>query len=155
MRMPSKIIAILVLVLAVFVISGPASAQSKTETYLGDAEMCLETVRIKETRIIDDQTVLFIMRSGELYLNRLPVKCVGLRIAGGFGYGTSISKLCKQDPITTVGPGSAPGSTCFLGEFHRFKSEMKVSEAVKLLEGGLLDELVAEGAFQEAFPEKK
>ena len=95
------------------------------------------------------------MRSGELYLNRLPVKYAGLRIAGGFGYGTSIARLCKQDRTATVGAGSAPGNTCFLGEFHRFKPEMKVSEAVKLLEGGLLDELVAEGAFQEAFPEKK
>lgn len=153
MRLKYFIIAFLLT--TVFVIPRLVSAESKTETYLGDAEMCLETVRIKETRIIDDQTVLFIMRSGELYLNRLPIKCIGLRIAGGFGYETSIAKLCKQDIVTTVGPGSAPGNTCVLGEFHRLKVEMKASDAVKLLEDGLLEELVAEGAFQEAFPAKE
>jgi len=144
------IVSILVLLAAVLAVPGPAAAESKAEIYLGKTEMCLESYQIKETRIIDDQTILFIMRSGGLYLNRLPVRCVGLRIAGGFGYSTSIAKLCKQDAITVTGPGSTAGTTCMLGEFHAFnKQEMKVSEVIKLLEDGLLDELVAEGAFQE------
>jgi hypothetical protein len=150
-----SVVSILVLLALVVMVPGLASAESKAEMYLGEAEMCLETYQIKETRIIDDQTILFIMRSGGLYLNRLPVRCVGLRIADGFGYSTRIAKLCKQDRITVTTPGSMPGSTCMLGEFHPFdKHEMKTTEVIKLIEGGLLEELVAEGVFKEVFTEK-
>jgi hypothetical protein len=148
-------ISILVLMAVAFMVPGLASAESKAEKYLGETEMCLETYQIKETRIIDNQTILFIMRSGGLYLNRLPVRCVGLRIADGFAYSTRIAKLCKQDRITVTSHGSMPGNTCMLGEFHQFnKQGMKTSEVIKLLEDGLLEELVAEGVFQEIFTEK-
>jgi hypothetical protein len=151
-----NVVSILVLLALAMMVPGLASAESKAEMYLGEAEMCLETYQIKETRIIDDQTILFIMRSGGLYLNRLPVRCVGLRIADGFGYSTRIAKLCKQDRITVTSPGSAPGNTCMLGDFLPFnKHEMKNAEVIKLLRDGLLEELVAEGAFQEIGAEKK
>ena len=129
-----------------------ALAASKPEQYLGEAEMCVDVYRIKETRIIDNQTILFIMRGGERYLNRLPVKCSGLVIGDGFGYETSITKLCMQDSIKVISPGSAPGNTCLLGEFIPFKVDMRDSDAVKLLKDGLLEELVSEGAFEEVFP---
>ena len=132
-----------------------AGAESKADKYLGEKEMCLETARIKETRILDDQTILFEERGGAFYLNRLPVRSPGLKIAGGFSYSTSIAKLCRQDSIKVISPGSAPTSTALLGEFVQFKEKGTVDKIEKLLTGGLLKELVAEGAFKEAFPEKK
>jgi len=132
-----------------------AGAESKADKYLGEKEMCLETARIKETRILDDQTILFEERGGAFYLNRLPVRSPGLKIAGGFSYSTSIAKLCRQDSIKVISPGSAPTSTALLGEFVQFKEKGTVDKVEKLLTGGLLKELVAEGAFKEAFPEKK
>jgi hypothetical protein len=42
-----------------------------------------------------------------------------------------------------------------LGDFVRFKEKGNLSNVQKLMEDGLLKELVAEGAFKEAFPEKK
>jgi hypothetical protein len=132
-----------------------AIAETKSEKYLGKKESCIETIRIKETRILDDQTILFEMRGGEFYINRLPVKCASLRIAGGFSYTTSIAKLCKQDIIKVVQPSSAPSQTCSIGEFVEFKEKGTVDKIQKMLEDGLLKELVAEGVFETAFPEKK
>lgn len=132
-----------------------ASAETNSEKYLGDKEMCLETVRIKETRILDDQTILFEMRGGGFYINRLPVPSPGLKIAGGFSYSTSIAKLCRQDSIKVISPGSAPTGTALLGEFVQFKEKGTVDQIEKILTDGLLKGLVEEGAFKEAFPEKK
>lgn len=130
-----------------------AMAETKTEKYLGEKEMCLETVRIKETRILDNQTILFEMRGGNFYLNRLPVASPGLKIAGGFSYSTSIAKLCKQDSIKLVSRGSEPTSTAMLGDFIQFKEKGTIDKVEKLLTDGLLEELVAEGAFKDAFPQ--
>lgn len=132
-----------------------AMAETKSEKYLGKKESCIEVVRIKETRILDDQTILFGMRGGEFYLNRLPVRCISLKIAGGFSYSTSIDKLCKQDTIKVVQPGSAPGQTCSIGEFVEFKEKGTIDKIEKMLEDGLLKDLVAEGVFETAFPQKK
>jgi hypothetical protein len=132
-----------------------AGAESKADKYLGEKKMCLETARIKETRILDDQTILFEERGGTFYINRLPVRSPGLKIAGGFSYSTSIAKLCGQDSVKVISPGSAPTSTALLGEFVQFKETGTVDKVEKLLTDGLLKELVAEGAFRDAFPEKK
>lgn len=143
------------LLIGSFFVCHGAFAASKTQQYLGEPETCLDVYRIKETRIIDNQTILFIMRGGNRYLNRLPVSCSGLVIADGFSYGTSIAKLCMQDSITILSPGSTLGSTCPLGKFIPFKADMKDSAAVRLLTDGLLEELVSEGAFEEAFSADK
>lgn len=127
-------------------------AQTKAEQYLGQKENCVEVARIKETRILDDQTVLFEMRGGPIYINRFPVKCAGLKVAGGFGYATSFQKLCKQDRIKVTGRA---GSQCPIGEFIEFKEKGTLSEVDKLLSNGLLKDLADENAFESAFPEKK
>jgi len=143
------------IIFSMLLFSVNAMAESKADKYLGEKEMCLETVRIKETRILDDQTILFEMVGGTIYINRLLVPCFGLKISGGFKYSTSIDKLCKQDNVRVVETGSKLGSTCMLGDFVQFKEKGNLNNVQKLMEGGLLKELVAEGAFKEAFPEKK
>jgi hypothetical protein len=132
-----------------------AMAQSKADKYLGKSEMCLETERIKETRILDDQTILFEMLGGTIYLTRLPVKCNSLNISGGFQYSTSNNKLCKQDNIRVIEPGQNLGSSCPLGEFFLYKEKGTLDEVERLLKGGLLKELVDENIFESAFPEKR
>jgi hypothetical protein len=144
-------------VLMVAILSGAfflstASAQSEGEQYLGTPETCIDTPRIKETLVLDNQTILFRMLSGELYLNRLVVPCTGLKIAGAFGYETSIAKLCKQDSVSVIEPSNAPSATCMLGDFLPFKFEGTYNEAVKLLRDGLLAELSKEGAFKDLYP---
>ena len=130
-------------------------AESKAETYLGAPEMCLDTPRIKETMIVDDETILFKMQGGGVFINRLPSQCPGLKIADGFSHSTSISKICKQDIISVLWPDSVSSGKCGLGDFLPFQYEGKSKDAIKLLKEGLMDELVAEGAFKEAFPGNK
>jgi hypothetical protein len=151
MKKRLSIVLIPALILCIFSTPTGALAGPKADQYLGEPEMCIDVHRIKETRIIDNQTILFIMRGGTRYLNRLPVPCTGLVIGDGFAYSTSISKLCMQDSIDVLNTGSALGNTCPLGKFLPFKADMRDSKAVKLLKEGLLDELVSEGTFEETF----
>jgi len=119
--------------------SSSVFSESQAGKYFGEREMCLDTVRIKETRVLDDQTILLETYGGAVYISRLPARCSGLRMAGGFSYGTAISKLCKQDIITVVEQGSGLGSKCGMGEFIRIKDVTRLSDAVKLLKNGILE----------------
>ena len=148
-------ITVLTLFLFSTLFSSSVFAESQADKYLGEREMCLDVVRIKETRILDDQTILFETVGGAIYISRLPARCSGLRIAGAFSYGTAISKLCKQDIIAVVESGSGLGSRCGMGEFIRIKDVRRLSDAVKLLKNGVLEALVEEGVFETAFPPEK
>ncbi len=130
-------------------------AESQADKYLGERKMCLDTFRIKETLVLDDQTILFETYGGAVYISRLPVRCVGLRIAGGFSYSTSINKLCKQDIIEIVNQSPFRGTRCGLGEFILIKGVKRLRDASKLLKSGVLEALVNEGVFETAFPAKK
>jgi hypothetical protein len=151
----SIIITALTLFLFSTFFSSSVFAESQADKYLGEKKMCLDVVRIKETRILDDQTILLETYGGAVYISRLPARCTDLRIAGGFSYNTAISKLCKQDIITVVEQGSGIGNRCGIGEFIRIKDVRRLSDAVKLLENGVLEALVEEGAFETAFPPEK
>jgi len=95
----------------------PAPAEEK----LIDAEQCLYTRSIDRTRIVDNQNVLFYMRNGDVYLNKLPRECPGLALEDTFMYRTSTSQLCRADVITVlqnIGFGFQPGVSCGLGMFR-------------------------------------
>jgi hypothetical protein len=130
-------------------------AESLADKYLGERKTCLDLVRIKETRILDDQTILFETYGGAVYMSRLPARCVGLRSAGGFSYSTSITKLCKQDIIEIVKQSPFRGSQCGLGEFILIKGVKRLRDAAKRLEDGLLEALIEEDVFEKAFPAEK
>ncbi|MFH1673539.1 MAG: hypothetical protein ABIF87_08985, partial [Pseudomonadota bacterium] len=140
--------SIAITALAFFLVSALFSsnifAESQADKYLGERDMCLDVIQIKETRILDDQTILFETLGGAIYISRLPARCTGLWIAGGFSYKTTIRKLCKQEIIQVVGPGGGLGSKCGMGEFVRVKDVRRLSDAVKLLENGTLEALVEE-----------
>jgi len=132
-----------------------AQAESQIEKYLGEREMCLDVFRIKESLVLDDQCIIFETYEGRFYVNRLPVRCPGLRIGNGFAYETHYDKFCKQEIIEVLEYGSAVKSPCALGEFVRFKYKGTISNVAKLLKDGLLEALIQEGAFEEAFPAEK
>jgi hypothetical protein len=126
--------------------------ESQSDKYLREREACLDVMRIKETKVFDDQTILFEAYGGTVYICRLPARCVGLKISGGFSYDGSMGKLCKQDIIRVVDVGTGPVSTCGMGEFIRMKDINRLRDAVKLLKNGVLEGLVEEGVFETAFP---
>jgi hypothetical protein len=149
-------IVIFTLLVASTLLSSLVLAETQADKYLGEKETCLNLTTIKETRILDEQTILFETYGGTVYINRLPAQCFGLRISGSFSYETSISKLCKWDIITVFETGSGVSAKCGLGEFIQIKGVSRLSEGMKLLEkNGILEALVEEGVFETAFPTKK
>lgn len=81
---------------------------------------CLQIVQIKNTRIVDDQNIVFETRGREFYNNHLPRKCPGLKSADKFRYKTSQSVLCNVDIITVLldaGSSLMDGASCGLGIF--------------------------------------
>ena len=147
-----KIFSILAGLFLLLICSVPATVTAKesaTTLHIGKPVMCLTLSRIDETIILDDQTILIKMIGNALYLNRLPQPCYGLKTGDGFGYDTSIDKLCKQDIITVLSSASVVGNHCGLGEFYPLFHDGTTRQAVKALRNGGLEKLVKENAFSE------
>ncbi len=82
-------------------------------------ETCLSLASIRESRVIDDKTIDFIMNGGKIYRNTLPYACPSLGFEKAFGYSTSLSQLCSTDIIRVIHQGGGPrfGAGCGLGKF--------------------------------------
>lgn len=134
--------------------AAPAAGQSAAEKYLGEHEMCLDSVRTKRSYVLDNQTILFDANNGTVYINRLPARCPGLNVQKGFAYDSFDPRLCKQEIITVI-QTFGPGATCGIGDFVELKGVKSIEEGRRLLKDeGVLDQLVAEKAFPELFPKK-
>ncbi|OYT69033.1 MAG: hypothetical protein CFK52_14160 [Chloracidobacterium sp. CP2_5A] len=113
-------------------LAAPALAESRSErraaqmsawVEAGDPQDCIQLNRIRETRVLSDQVIDFIMDNGQLFRNTLPAKCPQLGFQESFGYQTSINQLCNVDIITVIIPGIGPntGASCGLGRFTPMK----------------------------------
>lgn len=100
----------------------PARAQEAVVP-AGDPVSCIETNRIRNTNVIDDQTIDFHMNNGDILRNTLPNRCPSLGFEKSFAYKTSIARLCNVDIITVLysGGGVRRGASCGLGEFQPIK----------------------------------
>ena len=97
-------------------------------------EDCVSIPRIRDTDIIDDRTILFEMKGGQIYRNTLPRKCPGLRRSDAFMYKTRLSQLCAIDTISVLnrlGGGFTRGPSCGLGKFYPISED----EAIRLKQG--------------------
>ncbi|MDZ7642857.1 MAG: DUF6491 family protein [Woeseiaceae bacterium] len=89
-------------------------------------ESCILLQRIDRTEILDNQNILFYMRGGDIYLNRLRNRCPGLRRNEPIMYNTTSSQLCDLDRISVLynrGGGLSPGASCRLGRFLPISEE--------------------------------
>ena len=92
----------------------------------GERVRCLSTSRIENTKIIDDQHILFHTAGHETFINRLPRRCRGLQVQGGFTYTLrGLDKLCDVDVVTPVETGAVPSGPCPLGQFDRVTKAKK------------------------------
>lgn len=89
-------------VMAVLALTGaPALAED------GEEQQCIRLSAIDQTPVIDNQTILVEMKgNGGFKRIDLRNRCSGLKIEGGFGYSTSINRLCKQDRLTVLRAGT-------------------------------------------------
>ncbi len=87
---------------------------------------CIDTRRISNTQIIDQQNILFHMRDRTIYHNELPRRCSGLRSGKTISYRTTLSRLCSNDFITLLdnfGVSMSRGPSCGLGKFRPVSKE--------------------------------
>lgn len=94
----------------------PAATQDD-EDY--EPRRCISLAVIDHTEVIDDQTVVFHMKNGDIFLNHLDRTCPTLAPGEVFSYRTASRQLCSVDFIT-VHPDfpRAGGISCRLGMFQ-------------------------------------
>ena len=82
-------------------------------TQTGERRNCVDETRVQHTIILDDSTVIFQLKNGRTYANRLPDACEGLTGAPLISYSTANAQgLCREDVIFAQ-------TFCYLGVFHR------------------------------------
>ncbi len=117
-----------ILIGSIITMGGAAYAgknSSKDDKYViekvGEPKTCINRSQIRDTDVIDDQTIDFRMRGGAIYRNKLPNKCSGLGFEEAFSYRTSTNRLCNVDIIRvldhTAGRIDTRGA-CGLGKFQ-------------------------------------
>lgn len=91
----------------------------------GEVKRCISLNRIQNTRVLDDQTILFKMRGRKHYVNRLSHACPSLKREERFMYKTSIGQLCSIDIITVLDSFGRSWASCGLGKFEEIKLKPK------------------------------
>lgn len=111
----------------------PAKApepQSAAATDASTGLLCVNLAQIRETKVVDDNTIDFILRSGDTLRNTLPYKCPSLGFEEAFTYSTSLTQLCSTDIIRVIHQGGGPqlGASCGLGKFVPYTPPAKPEE---------------------------
>ena len=92
-----------------------------------DAVQCVRINDIEGIDIVDSRTLVFRMRGDEVYENKLPFECPGLKRDDTLMYRASVGQLCNIDIVTVLedwGFGFAPGASCGLGMFNPITDEI-------------------------------
>ena len=98
-------------------------------TATGHTQQCVKRSFIRDTRVLDDTTILFVMNGGKVYRNVLPHRCSGLSANRTFSYELPVDRLCNTDVISVLSTGSIVPlrNRCGLGSFELL--ERKTAEA--------------------------
>ena len=83
----------------------------------GPALSCIDTQRIRNTRVHGNRTIDFQMVGKETYRNTLPYTCPELGFEERFAYSLAIPRLCSTDIVTVLHSDGSRGASCGLGEF--------------------------------------
>lgn len=114
---------------ALALVGGAAQAKKKEPkpdnlVAVGKPVDCISPSRLRNTRVIDDQTIDFVMYNGDIYRNRLPYSCPSLKFEERFAYKLQTDQLCSIDMITvlqSLGGGLRQGASCGLGPFQKME----------------------------------
>ncbi len=108
---------------------------SKDDKYIiktvGEPKSCVRRSDIRSTDVIDDSTIDFKMRNGDIYRNRLPNRCNGLGFEEAFSYRTSVNQLCHVDIIRVLdhtGGRLGTRAACGLGKFQKIEKSKRPAE---------------------------
>jgi len=97
----------------------------------GKSKSCVSLRSLRESRILDDQTIFFGGIGKYVYFNRLPRRCARLASEERFAYSTSVGQLCKSDYITVLNSMGTPLNSCGLGKFEQWEKKPKSKSTPK------------------------
>ena len=90
-------------------------------TPTGQIKNCISLNLLRESRVIDNQTIFFRGSGRTAYLNKLPRTCSRLDVEERFAYRVSIGQLCHSDVITIVDNFGRSLNRCGLGKFEELQ----------------------------------
>lgn len=98
----------------------------------GETQFCISGDRIKRTKVIDNETILFLTYDDGYFLNKLPRRCTGLKIANGFSFDTrGTNDVCGSTTIDVIDSDGATGKFCGLGKFEKMVRTQGADDAKK------------------------
>jgi len=80
----------------------------------GGNGVCLQASQIDHTDILDDSAIVFYMKTGKPYVNKLRIPCSSLKLEGGFAFESDSSDICSASQTIRV---LRSGNFCELGQF--------------------------------------
>lgn len=80
------------------------------------ASSCINPTEITRQTIVSDQEIRFELRNGEVWVNRLPRACHGLKFQQGFEWEVRGTLVCSNEERIRV---KEEGTPCLLGEFAK------------------------------------
>ena len=86
----------------------------------GKVENCVPMRSLRQSHILDDQTIFFESIGRRGYINRMPNKCAGLLREERFAYSNSFGSLCRAQIITVLDSFGRSWGSCGLGEFEEY-----------------------------------
>ena len=81
---------------------------------------CINPTEITRQEILSDQEIRFELRNGDVWVNRLPRVCPGLKSQQGFAWDVRGTLVCSNEQRITV---KDEGTPCMLGEFAKLPAE--------------------------------
>jgi len=79
-----------------------------------DADICLSPRDVDHTRVLSDNEILYVMKSGKNWKNTLRKSCPGLGFERAFSETIVADGICSNRQMITV---INRGTPCFLGTF--------------------------------------
>jgi hypothetical protein len=100
----------------------------------GVTKSCVSLRFLRDSTIIDDQTIFFKGVGKKGYMNRLPHRCPRLASEERFMYSTSIAMLCNNEIITVLDSFGRQWGSCGLGQFEEMEKLSKAEKAERAAE---------------------
>jgi len=94
----------------------------------GKIRHCVSLRSLRDSRIIDEQTIFFHGRGKRAYMNRLPHRCPRLAVEERFSYQTTTGQLCRAEIITVIDSMGSAWSSCSLGKFEEWEKKPKAEK---------------------------
>ncbi len=93
----------------------------------GQLESCIMANRIRQSRILNKNQILFEMHGGDTYLNEPPNACTNLRKSYALVYDVTVDKLCNTTIVHLSDPSSpvSERGPCGIGRFEKLEKAPK------------------------------